>query len=266
MKRSERRTLDSPMPSKRDVLALLTRDELLATADRFELTVSDRRVREQIFEAVAPSKRAGLADALAPLSRDRLKEVCRSPERAEAVPTRNERVRGLAGSLTRTRLVRVAAAVVIGLFFCRTGAAQSPSDGAKEHYRLGTAAYNLGKYAEAAQEYELSYRATLDPALLFNVAQAYRLAGDRKKALTAYKSYLRSAPDGEKRELAEAKVHEIEAALNYDDPFSGGSVGPTSKPEKAPATAPEPSPQRHPPIMEAPPPESSVRGANHGPF
>ena len=66
------------MPSKRDVLAHLTRDDLLATADRFELTVGDRRVREQIFEAVASSKRAGLSDALAPLSRDRLKEVCRA--------------------------------------------------------------------------------------------------------------------------------------------------------------------------------------------
>jgi type I restriction enzyme M protein len=65
------------MPSKRDVLALLTRDELLATADRFELEVADRRVRDQIFEAVASSKRAGLSDALASLSRDRLKEVCR---------------------------------------------------------------------------------------------------------------------------------------------------------------------------------------------
>lgn len=65
------------MPSKRDVLAHLTRGELLATADRFELEVADRRVREQIFEAVASSKKAGLSDALAPLSRDRLKEVCR---------------------------------------------------------------------------------------------------------------------------------------------------------------------------------------------
>jgi type I restriction enzyme M protein len=68
------------MPSKRDVLAHLTRDELLATADQFELEVADRRVREQLFEVVASSKRAGLADALAPLSRDRLKEVCRGLE------------------------------------------------------------------------------------------------------------------------------------------------------------------------------------------
>ncbi len=66
------------MPSKRDVVAHLTRDELLAAADEFELTVGDRRVRDQLIEAVASSRKAGLADVLAPLSRDRLKEVCRA--------------------------------------------------------------------------------------------------------------------------------------------------------------------------------------------
>jgi hypothetical protein len=137
------------------------------------------------------------------------------------------------------------------------GRAQTPADDAKEHYKKGTAAYNLGKYAEAAQEYELSYRATLDPALLFNVAQAYRLAGDKKKALTAYKSYLRSAPDGDKRELAEAKVKEIEAALNYDDPFAGGSAAPTSKPAPAPAPSPQFTPVQQSPVMEAPPPTAA---------
>jgi type I restriction enzyme M protein len=36
------------MPSKRDVLAHLTRDELLAAADEFDLNVADRRVKEQL--------------------------------------------------------------------------------------------------------------------------------------------------------------------------------------------------------------------------
>ncbi len=65
------------MPSKRDVLALLTRDELLEAADRFELTVADRRVKDQLVDAVASSKKAVLAEVLPPLSRDRLKEICR---------------------------------------------------------------------------------------------------------------------------------------------------------------------------------------------
>ncbi len=46
------------MPSKRDVLAHLTRDELLAVVDQYDLSVSDRRVRENLVEAVAASKKA----------------------------------------------------------------------------------------------------------------------------------------------------------------------------------------------------------------
>jgi type I restriction enzyme M protein len=65
------------MPSKRDLLGLLSRDELLDVADRFELAVADRRVKDQLVDAVASSKKAGLADILADLPRDRLKELCR---------------------------------------------------------------------------------------------------------------------------------------------------------------------------------------------
>jgi type I restriction enzyme M protein len=66
------------MPSKRDVLAQFSRDELVGAAERFELAVADRRVKDQLFEAVASSKKAGLADIVGALSRDRLKELCRS--------------------------------------------------------------------------------------------------------------------------------------------------------------------------------------------
>jgi len=66
------------MPSKRDALSLLTRDELLAVVDRFELPIADRRVKDQLIEAIGPSKRATLDEALADCSRDRLKELCRA--------------------------------------------------------------------------------------------------------------------------------------------------------------------------------------------
>jgi type I restriction enzyme M protein len=66
------------MPSKRDVLALLTRDELLAVVDRFELSPPDRRAKDGLVETVASSKRATLAEVLPELSRDRLKDICRA--------------------------------------------------------------------------------------------------------------------------------------------------------------------------------------------
>jgi type I restriction enzyme M protein len=48
------------MPFKRDVLAHLSRDELLAVADRFELAVSDRRAKAGLIDAIIGSRRASL--------------------------------------------------------------------------------------------------------------------------------------------------------------------------------------------------------------
>src|SRR5947209_20038517 len=89
------------MPSKRDVLAYLTRDELLAAADRVELEVADRRVKDQLVDAVASSKRAGLADLLGELSRDRLKDVCRALSLDDAGKEKALLVDRLAGAASK---------------------------------------------------------------------------------------------------------------------------------------------------------------------
>jgi type I restriction enzyme M protein len=65
------------MATKRDVLAHLTHDELLAVVDRFALAVPDRRANEGLVAAVAASKKATLAEILPGYARDRLKELCR---------------------------------------------------------------------------------------------------------------------------------------------------------------------------------------------
>jgi type I restriction enzyme M protein len=65
-------------PSKRAVLQQLKRDELLAAVDRFGLEVRDRRVRDELVDALAGSRKAHLADILGDLSRDQLKEICRA--------------------------------------------------------------------------------------------------------------------------------------------------------------------------------------------
>jgi len=66
------------MPSKRGVLEKLKRDELLASLDLFGLEVPDRRVRDQLIETLAGSRKARLAEALGQLPRTRLKEICRA--------------------------------------------------------------------------------------------------------------------------------------------------------------------------------------------
>lgn len=65
------------MPSKRDVLEHLKRDELLAAVDRLGLTVEDRRLKGGLVDALAGAREAGIASILADLPRARLKELCR---------------------------------------------------------------------------------------------------------------------------------------------------------------------------------------------
>jgi type I restriction enzyme M protein len=66
------------MPRKRDVLENLKRDELIAAAARFDVPVRDRRVRDDLIEVLAASRKAGLPGILEDLSRNRLKEICRA--------------------------------------------------------------------------------------------------------------------------------------------------------------------------------------------
>jgi len=129
-----------------------------------------------------------------------------------------------------------------GLLVARTARAQSAVDQAREHYRKGTAAYNLGHYAEAAREYEATYELTLDPAALFNTAQAYRLSGETQKAIAAYKGYLRAAPQGSQREVAQQKLDELTRA--------GTSPGPAPAPLAPGAPAPPPMAPAARPLYE----------------
>lgn len=66
------------MPSKRDILEGLTRNDLYVHVDHCDLTVSDRRVKANPVDALASSRECRLADALPLLSRNRLKACCRA--------------------------------------------------------------------------------------------------------------------------------------------------------------------------------------------
>lgn len=84
-------------------------------------------------------------------------------------------------------------------------------EAAKAATKQATAAYNLGHYDEATSLYEEAYRLVPDPILLYDLGQSYRQANKLDKALTAYRSYLRTAPrDAPKREQVERWVREIE--------------------------------------------------------
>ncbi|MDP9002796.1 MAG: hypothetical protein M3O46_22130 [Myxococcota bacterium] len=86
------------MPQKREVLQLLSRDELVALVQRFELSVADRRAKDGLVEAIAASKKATLVEVLPELSRDRLKELCRALDLDDSGREKSALVERLTGS------------------------------------------------------------------------------------------------------------------------------------------------------------------------
>ena len=59
------------MATKRNVLDLFSRAELLAAVGRLGLTVPDRRARAGLVRELSASKKAGLQDLLVALPRER---------------------------------------------------------------------------------------------------------------------------------------------------------------------------------------------------
>lgn len=149
--------------------------------------------------------------------------------------------------------MRYLGAIALLLVLTATARAAEPSgEQAKAHVRKATAAYNLGKYTEAAKEYEAAYELTLDANMLFNVAQAHRLAGDREKAITAYRSFIRSAPKSEQRSLAETKLRELEQQRAS---LPGAAVAPVVAPAAGPTG--NPTAAQTEPVRRLPDPSAS---------
>ncbi len=106
-------------------------------------------------------------------------------------------------------------ALVCALTLCGLSAAAHADDleQAREHYRKGTVAYDLQHYQEAAQEYEAAFRLKDDPAILFNLGQAYRLAGEYEKAIGFYRAYLRRSPSATNKRDVSARIAEMQALV-----------------------------------------------------
>ncbi len=104
-------------------------------------------------------------------------------------------------------------------------------DSAKAHFARGKAAEKAGQFAQAADEFEAAYALDPRPEMLFNIGQAFLLAGAKAEALSYFQRYLEAQPDG----AGAAEARKQVAAL-------GKEVTPAPKPEPAAPAAPAPAP------------------------
>ena len=107
-----------------------------------------------------------------------------------------------------------------------------PATDARRRFDAGNAAYSRGEFVHAAEEYKAAFKEKQDPVFLYNIAQAYRLAGDAKNAVFFYRSYLRNLPNARNRHEIEDRITKLERQ--------------PSPPPPADQPAPEPGPMTPP--------------------
>jgi tetratricopeptide (TPR) repeat protein len=109
---------------------------------------------------------------------------------------------------------------------------------AKLHYDKGTAAYALGDFVEAAYQYEAAFRLKADPALLFNAAQAYRRAGNRRRAIELYQNLLRVFPTATGHEMAQQHLDDLRRLAATEPPTTSTPPPPPALREGQPPPEP----------------------------
>jgi tetratricopeptide (TPR) repeat protein len=164
----------------------------------------------------------------------------------------------------KARSILLAVLVLAALVVPRSSLAADETSIAREHAQKGKAFMDLGKYTEAATEYEAAYAAKPDPALLLNLAQAYRLAGNTDKALFFYRKYLQHVPKSPYRADIEEKIAALEKQGKTEARTGGTAPAPVAEqpqPQVQTAGAPPPVSPGYLPPSGLPGPGGAPPGA-----
>jgi len=111
---------------------------------------------------------------------------------------------------------------------------------AKKAYEEANAAFGLGHYGAAAERYEAAFSLRPDPALLYNAAQSYRLAGNKPRALELYRNCLRLYPDFSNADDARNHVATLKKQIDEEQRQAAAPAAPSPTGASPPAPVPAP--------------------------
>jgi hypothetical protein len=175
--------------------------------------------------------------------------------------------------------MRIFAVVVVLSFFAPLGSVSHADDAsrAKELFEEGTRYFDLGQFDKAIDAWQAGYREKADSRFLYNLAQAYRLAGDTNKAIFFYKGYLRNSPKASNRAEVEQKIQALQkqAIDEPGKPAGHAATSPTAPPggepgaeagrPRPPATTGTPAPPPAPAKSASAPPSATIPGPTSPP-
>lgn len=132
-----------------------------------------------------------------------------------------------------------------------------PDEEARYHFNLGEVAYNAGRFADAADEFEEAYRLSGRSTLLYNIFVARRDAGQLGPAIAALRKYLELVPDSEQAPALRRRLENMERI--YSEQGAGQPVPPApgetepAEPASEPTAAPTPVPVQPSPVQPVAP-------------
>jgi tetratricopeptide (TPR) repeat protein len=136
--------------------------------------------------------------------------------------------------------------------------ARAGGPSAEDLYAQGQAAYDRGEYLTAIEKWQESYRLSGEPGLLFNLAQARRLASDCPEALATYRRFLAADPTSDQHQIAVDLAKELEGQCPAPKP-----VRPAPRVPQVPKTEPELKTEPAPEIKQPTPTPPAKRHSGH---
>jgi tetratricopeptide (TPR) repeat protein len=125
---------------------------------------------------------------------------------------------------------RVSSVLVI-LAALSTSAWADRTHEAKKHFEEGQKHFAFGEFDQAADEYELAYKAKPDPALLYDAAQSFRLANRPERALMLYRSYVQLYPGAQNLAEVKAQILKLKEAIAAADKAKNAPPPSTAAPQ-----------------------------------
>jgi tetratricopeptide (TPR) repeat protein len=142
----------------------------------------------------------------------------------------------------------------------RAGAESTPAGSpdpreqrARRLFREGSQLYDQADFDAAIARFEEAYRLSNLPALLFNIAQAYRQKGPGQcaTALRYYQHYLQDEPSASNRQEIEELIQEMQTCADAQDAAAAPVPAPVLEPERTAVPATPAVPIAAPPPLPA---------------
>ena len=109
---------------------------------------------------------------------------------------------------------------------------------ARSHAENGGRYFQLGRYADAAREFQAAYELSQRPELLFNLARALENAGSDREALAAYERFEAAGSPGIEAANLRTRIEALRARLRPTAPIAPLVPVVPRRPPIAPAPSP----------------------------